>query len=940
MQSKHSTSQQDVEHTQLREALRESQLLRELSELLSSSFDTTHILQVLVKRTTEVCEVARCAVWLLDPAKNRLQPAAYHFATHDVPQRTIQLADRSWHRSTLPFHNDLMEQLQHPPGMLIVEDLKTESSMQAFAEKFFVHSVLLVALMREGRLVGLMSLDNPGNITTFSPAQQQLARAIGQQAAIAIDNARLYQEAQDEKIRAALLVERSQALYAVAQAINSEDELTRMLAIALHHLVHSLRAYDASLVLLEQEMLVREKAQRPQIYPLANVYDTSRTKLISLPHLRKAVQQQTPLFITREELEGDEHYLAQQLDLHSSVIVPLLLGTPRTKRAKTRPNQQSCVGFIFIRTKQSTPPLTKADFTFAQEIATHCATAIEKDRMLSNTHRATTLAAERANMLDALFNAMSEGLLVTDKQGNVLLTNTAIENYFDKKRNIKQQVLAYLQKNPAFTLSGDAISVEDYPILRALAGETVREERFQHRYPDGTQKSFVINVAPLLDGASQHIGIVCAFRDITKQVQAEHRLRGALDTLLHAVEVISGITTIDEILSRVLTMITNTLSCEHGAIQLYDSTQQELKTLCAYGFDLQSFETWATKTSSTHKTITVPITSKNTFLGRILLSRPFLTKPQAKKQSLSASNTAKMPALASISPFSTWDMTVVEGVAQFLGLAIEQVRWQQEAQIARSNEASMRESNESKDEFLAITAHEFRTPLTIILTNSQMMSRQLHKSTDIVPALQNRLDESISSIQQQTRHLTNIVNTFLEVTMFNRGQVTLSLETVNIEAIIQEIINDYKTTALPYSISYQVQPSTSCYFLQGDHARLKQTFTNLLQNAIKYSPQGSPITISLRNVCENEKVMIQVVVEDKGIGIPADAQAHLFERFYRAPSISNSQTHGVGLGLYIVAEIVRLHGGTIHAESNGIIGEGSRFILTLPHKESTCTTTL
>jgi signal transduction histidine kinase len=120
----------------------------------------------------------------------------------------------------------------------------------------------------------------------------------------------------------------------------------------------------------------------------------------------------------------------------------------------------------------------------------------------------------------------------------------------------------------------------------------------------------------------------------------------------------------------------------------------------------------------------------------------------------------------------------------------------------------------------------------------------------------------------------------------------------------------------------------------GDSARLQQILANLVQNAIKYSPLGGPITVSLRQTLNNEnKAVIEVCVEDKGIGIPKDEQTRLFERFYRAPNIHSSKTRGIGLGLYIVAQLLYMHGGTIAVESNGNFGEGSRFIFTLPVPE-------
>ena len=108
-----------------------------------------------------------------------------------------------------------------------------------------------------------------------------------------------------------------------------------------------------------------------------------------------------------------------------------------------------------------------------------------------------------------------------------------------------------------------------------------------------------------------------------------------------------------------------------------------------------------------------------------------------------------------------------------------------------------------------------------------------------------------------------------------------------------------------------------------------------MQNAIKYSPPGTPVTVSLhQHRSPTGQWQAEVSVKDSGIGVPKEAQPHLFERFYRAPNTGASQTRGVGLGLYVVAEFLRLHGGSIRVESSGVIGEGSRFIFTLPLLEN------
>jgi signal transduction histidine kinase len=285
-------------------------------------------------------------------------------------------------------------------------------------------------------------------------------------------------------------------------------------------------------------------------------------------------------------------------------------------------------------------------------------------------------------------------------------------------------------------------------------------------------------------------------------------------------------------------------------------------------------------------------------------------------------------------------MAVIEGIAQLAGLAVDQTRWQQEAIDARASEATMREANALKDEFLAITAHEFRSPLTVILAQSQMVARILRRykepTQESLKARVPQLMENLSIIEEQTRHLTNIVATFLEASRLNRGEIMLALEEVDLAAIARQVVTQHSSIASGHTISCTIEQCEQPYLVLGDSARLQQIIANLVDNAIKYSPLGGPITVWLRRRPKIEdREFIEVCVEDQGIGIPSDAQPRLFERFYRAPNITieGSKTRGVGLGLYIVAQLLQMHGGSIHVESSGVLGEGSRFIFTLPALE-------
>ncbi|GHO82889.1 sensor histidine kinase [Dictyobacter formicarum] len=963
MQSKRSLSTDSQEQNRLRKALRESELLRELAELLASSLDPTRILQVLVRRATEVCDVSRCTVWLLDESHTRFLPSAYHMSTQNIKSKVLQAADRVWRHSSIAFDNSVIQQLLHENGLLSLHDLSTEITLLPLAEKFFVRSVLLVALIREDRPVGMMSLDNPGQCTEFSNDQLQMARAIGQQAAVAIDNARLYQEAQIERKRAERLIERAQSIYQVAMAVNSGDDLSDVLEIAVQHLTRGLHTDQAAIALLEQDRLVL--ANRSS---LALVSSAPPSLLTTFENCCATIKQQTPLFMYHEQLTQEEQSWFNHLSMTNILIIPLLVGGTHHQIAHqpecVSSHEKHCVGFAFVNYRQTSKPPSSGYIAFAQDIAAHCALAIEKARHLAESQRVEALANERANTLNAVFNAMTEGLIVCDADGKVMLSNENASRFLGLTGKTKKQLATYLQHHPVYTLTGQQIAPEHFPLTRALHGERVRGERYLDTSHDGAEHAIEVNIEPLLDNDQKKIGIVSAFRDITEQVRVERRIRRALDTMLHAAEAVSGITNIKEILYRVLAMTLTALNCERGVVQIYQDEQQEFVPLLSIGFTEDEVQSWlseqagwfspganqyngfqeqlkdghATLFSEEHVISTLgnseiinqtlvlatPITHNKHLLGVMLLDRSTYYK-KTTTHFPGATRPLAAPG------FNAWDMAVVEGIAQFAGLAIEQTRWQQEAEIARTNEATMRESNALKDEFLAITAHEFRTPLTIILAHSQMMSRLLGKAVEVVPELKERLNESISYIEEQTRQLTNIVNTFLEVTRLNRGQIELNSEELNLADLIKETVHNQSTTSAIHHISLSIGKAHKPYMIQGDRARLQQIFVNLLQNAIKYSPDGGPITITMaQRQLNNEAPHIEITIADKGIGVPLQAQQHLFERFYRAPNIGNSQTRGVGLGLYVVAEFLHLHDGTIEVESSGIAGEGSCFTVRLP----------
>lgn len=941
-----STPTDDQEYQRLLAALRNSELIRELAELLASSLDLKRILQVLTKRTTEACAIERCSVWLRAGELEAMRPTTYHLSTQRINPRLTHAADAVWRHGQVLFQDAELLQRLEEQDIVMVDDLHVHPESKEIAETFLVRSVLLVALKREGHLLGIMSLDDPDSIRTFSPEQQQLARAIGQQAARAIDNARLYEQAQAERRRAERLIERAQAINQVAVAVNTGETLTNVMHMALHHLVRALGSDGGVIALLETGMLrviSHTKQQRSM---------GVHKKLTALPACHQAAASGLPVFAKARDLTEPERQWFRALGLGNCILVPLMGG-------KTATDVDQCSGMAFVDFRDPDYIPTRGQIAFAQDIAAQCALAVAKDRLLADLHSAAELATERANTLDAVFQAMTEGIVVMDESGDVLIRNRAASHFLGIPVDSHQPLGMYLQQFPTYTLHEQPMPPEDFPLSRALRGERVRGERFSTIRSDGEKRVIEVNITCVQD-KSQHTTYVCAFHDITGQVRVEEGFQKALEAMLDVADAASGMTGVEEIMTSVLELTLSTLDCERGVVQKYNEAEDVFMLQLASGFAdeeaamrwLEEQRGWLTPDPGHYQgfreqimgghasvinaghypdqpnpyqhsmMLAIPIKHKDRLLGLMTIDRS--TYGQTSVFSLPKEG-------AFLQEFTIWELAIAEGIAQIAAVAIEQANWQQEAIQSRSREETMRETNRLKDEFLAMAAHEFRSPLSIIQMHCQMALRTMQKKAeeDTLP----RISEHLTGIVGQTRLLTSIVHTFLDASNIREGKLVLNPELVNLGEIAQQVVDDLAAIAQNQALIYTPLPSDSPYLVMGDSERLQEILANLVQNALKYSPRGGSVTITMRHVpAENDAARraIEVCIRDQGIGIPQDALPHIFERFYRAANSTDSQTKGIGLGLYIVAELLRLHGGSIHAESSGKQGEGSRFIFTLP----------
>ena len=225
-----------------------------------------------------------------------------------------------------------------------------------------------------------------------------------------------------------------------------------------------------------------------------------------------------------------------------------------------------------------------------------------------------------------------------------------------------------------------------------------------------------------------------------------------------------------------------------------------------------------------------------------------------------------------------------------------------------------RQLNEIKSRFVSMASHEFRTPLSTILTSATLVSK--YPSTDEFE----KREKHIRRIRDSVNHMNDLLEDFLSLGKLEEGKVSITISSFNVKDFIEDVVDEMKAHLKPGQEI--ICKNENDFIFSTDKRMLKNIVLNLLSNAIKFSPEGKQVFIETHN----EKDKLVITVKDEGLGIPEEDQPHLFSTFFRAKNVSNIQ--GTGLGLPIVKRYVNLLKGDIEMKSR--LNEGSVFIIHLP----------
>jgi signal transduction histidine kinase len=257
--------------------------------------------------------------------------------------------------------------------------------------------------------------------------------------------------------------------------------------------------------------------------------------------------------------------------------------------------------------------------------------------------------------------------------------------------------------------------------------------------------------------------------------------------------------------------------------------------------------------------------------------------------------------------YSDWELALAEELGRRAGLAVENAR------LFKDTQQAVR----ARDEFLSVASHELRTPLTTLELQVASLERAAAKGEAVPPE---KFSGRLDSITRQLDRLSSLVENLLDVSRVSAGRLALNLENVDLAQVVRDVLARFQDQLVSAQCELAVGLEEPCIG-QWDRMRLEQIITNLLSNAIKYGP-GKPIEVRLKSLTD----ACALTIKDNGIGIATEDQGRIFERFERAAS--ERHFAGLGLGLWIVSQIVHAMGGQITVKSE--LGAGSVFTVSLP----------
>jgi PAS domain S-box-containing protein len=508
----------------------------------------------------------------------------------------------------------------------------------------------------------------------------------------------------------------------------------------------------------------------------------------------------------------------------------------------------------------------------------HARAEAEHTRLLERERATRRELEERQALLDLLVEQSSDALIMTDAQGVLRVFNAEAERQHGVTR---QQVAApdWVATYGLLTLDGSTLPLEQVPLYRALQGEKVVDARWMVKRPDGSLRICCGTASPLRHADGSLAGAMLICRDETERLALEQQR------------------------AETLAMLDALLTCSTVGLAIIDPELRYLRVN-------ELFARMSRKPVAAHLRRTVrEVRPADADRLEPLLRRVLETGEAIPGQELSFQPTPSEPPLTVLVNY--FPVRSFSGRVQGVGIAVADVTALKQA------EEQLRRGAEFRERFLGIVGHDLRGPLNSIHLSASALAD--------APALSERDRKMAQRIVSSAERMVRMIVELLDFARSRLGGgMPVDPRPGHLDALCRQVVEELEASHPGGRLSLQVLGSSEGRW---DTGRLAQVFSNLVGNALQYSPQGSAVRVTLDGRAPE---VVEVAIHNHGPPISPELLPDLFSPFRRGAHADTSALGGLGLGLYIVQQIILAHGGTVHADSRD--GQGTTFTVRLPRQ--------